>query len=151
MVELQQFLVLGAALFCIGMYGALARRNAIVVLMSIELMLNGINITFVAPGTDMPTVADGIDLALETSNQSFVGQVNTYDANGVLLDTWALTRTGFCYEPPNWLDFYHFSAPGRIARVECILQVVKMDNVIVTEASTPVEGSTWGKIKALYP
>jgi NADH:ubiquinone oxidoreductase subunit K len=41
-------LILGAALFCIGIYGALARRNAVVVLMSIELMLNGLNVTFVA-------------------------------------------------------------------------------------------------------
>jgi NADH:ubiquinone oxidoreductase subunit K len=48
MGELQQFLILGAALFCIGMYGALAKRNTIAVLMCLELMLNGINITFVA-------------------------------------------------------------------------------------------------------
>jgi NADH:ubiquinone oxidoreductase subunit K len=48
MVELQQFLILGAALFCIGMYGALTRRNTVAVLMSIELMLNGLNVTFVA-------------------------------------------------------------------------------------------------------
>lgn len=48
MAELQQFLVLGAALFCVGMYGVLAKRNTIAVLMCLELMLNGINITFVA-------------------------------------------------------------------------------------------------------
>ena len=48
MVELQQFLILGAALFCVGMYGALTRRNTVAVLMSIELMLNGLNVTFVA-------------------------------------------------------------------------------------------------------
>ena len=39
--------MLGAALFAIGLYGALARRNAIVILMSIELMLNGVNVTLV--------------------------------------------------------------------------------------------------------
>ncbi|HLH25390.1 MAG TPA: NADH-quinone oxidoreductase subunit NuoK [Chloroflexota bacterium] len=48
MVGLQQFLILGAALFCVGMYGALAKRNVIAVLMAIELMLNGINVTLVA-------------------------------------------------------------------------------------------------------
>ena len=48
MVELQHFLILGAALFCVGMYGALAKRNTIAVLMSIELMLNGLNVTLVA-------------------------------------------------------------------------------------------------------
>jgi len=47
-VGLHHFLVLGTILFCIGMYGALARRNAIGVLLSIELMLNGVNVLMVA-------------------------------------------------------------------------------------------------------
>ena len=47
-VGLHHFLVLGTFLFCIGMYGALARRNAIGVLLSIELMLNGVNVLMVA-------------------------------------------------------------------------------------------------------
>jgi len=41
-------LALGALLFSIGMYGVLARRNAVLVLMSIEIMLNAVNINFVA-------------------------------------------------------------------------------------------------------
>ena len=41
------FLAFGAILFSIGVLGALIRRNMIVVLMSIELMLNGVNVTFV--------------------------------------------------------------------------------------------------------
>ncbi|HZR97686.1 MAG TPA: NADH-quinone oxidoreductase subunit NuoK [Chloroflexota bacterium] len=45
--ELQQFLILGAALFCVGLYGTLAKRNTIAVLMCIELMLNGVNVSFV--------------------------------------------------------------------------------------------------------
>jgi NADH-quinone oxidoreductase subunit K len=40
--------VLAAALFCVGLYGVLARRNAILMLMSIELMLNAVNINLVA-------------------------------------------------------------------------------------------------------
>jgi NAD(P)H-quinone oxidoreductase subunit 4L len=47
---LNQFLLLGAALFCIGVYGALARRNGVMVLMSIELILNAVNINLVAFG-----------------------------------------------------------------------------------------------------
>jgi NADH:ubiquinone oxidoreductase subunit K len=47
-VGLHHFLALGTILFCIGMYGALARRNAIGVLLSIELMLNGVNVLMVA-------------------------------------------------------------------------------------------------------
>lgn len=46
--SLYHFLVLGAVLFCIGLYGALAKRNAIAILMGIEIMLNAVNITLVA-------------------------------------------------------------------------------------------------------
>ena len=47
-VPLSWYLVLAAALFCIGLYGALARRNAIAVLMGVELMLNSVNINLLA-------------------------------------------------------------------------------------------------------
>jgi NADH:ubiquinone oxidoreductase subunit K len=47
---LNQFLLLGTALFCIGVYGVLARRNSVTVLMSIELILNAVNINLLAFG-----------------------------------------------------------------------------------------------------
>jgi NAD(P)H-quinone oxidoreductase subunit 4L len=47
---LVQFLLLAAILFCIGVYGVLARKNAVLVLMSIELILNAVNINLVAFG-----------------------------------------------------------------------------------------------------
>jgi NADH-quinone oxidoreductase subunit K len=47
-VPLSWYLVVAAALFCIGLYGALARRNAIAVLMGVELMLNAVNINLIA-------------------------------------------------------------------------------------------------------
>jgi len=47
-VGLEHYLILSAVLFSIGLYGALAKRNAIVILMSIELMLNAANIALVA-------------------------------------------------------------------------------------------------------
>jgi NADH:ubiquinone oxidoreductase subunit K len=47
-IGVQHGLVLGAVLFSIGVLGALTKRNAVAVLMSIELMLNGVNVTFVA-------------------------------------------------------------------------------------------------------
>ena len=47
---LNQFLLLAAALFCIGVYGVLARKNGVLVLMSIELILNSVNINLVAFG-----------------------------------------------------------------------------------------------------
>ena len=45
---LVQFLLLSSVLFCIGVYGVLARRNGVLVLMSIELILNAVNINLVA-------------------------------------------------------------------------------------------------------
>jgi NADH-quinone oxidoreductase subunit K len=41
-------LLVGALMFSIGVYGVLARRNAILVLMSVELMLNGVNLNLIA-------------------------------------------------------------------------------------------------------
>jgi len=47
-VGLEHFLILSAILFSIGLYGALAKRNAVVILMCIEIMLNAVNIAMVA-------------------------------------------------------------------------------------------------------
>ena len=54
---INQFLLLGAALFCIGVYGVLARKNGVLVLMSIELILNSVNINMVAFGARLDDVA----------------------------------------------------------------------------------------------
>jgi NADH-quinone oxidoreductase subunit K len=48
MIPLQQSMILGAVLFSIGMLGFLTRRNLIVIFMSIELMLNAVNVNLVA-------------------------------------------------------------------------------------------------------
>jgi NADH-quinone oxidoreductase subunit K len=48
MVPLSAYLLVAGALFCIGICGALSRRNAVAVLMGIELMLNAVNINLVA-------------------------------------------------------------------------------------------------------
>jgi NADH-quinone oxidoreductase subunit K len=47
-VPLSGYLVLALILFCIGLYGALTKRNTVIVLISIELMLNAVNINLVA-------------------------------------------------------------------------------------------------------
>ena len=47
---LNQFLLLAAALFCMGVYGVLTRRNGVMVLMPVELILNAVNINLVAFG-----------------------------------------------------------------------------------------------------
>jgi len=48
MIPLSWYVMFSAALFCVGLYGALARRNALAILMAIELMLNAVNINLVA-------------------------------------------------------------------------------------------------------
>jgi NADH:ubiquinone oxidoreductase subunit K len=56
-VLLNQFLLLAAVLFSIGVYGVLARRNGVAVLMSIELILNAVNINLIAFGAMNNSVA----------------------------------------------------------------------------------------------
>ena len=48
MVSLNGYLILSAILFAIGMIGVLTRRNAIVIFMCVELMLNAVNLTLIA-------------------------------------------------------------------------------------------------------
>jgi NADH-quinone oxidoreductase subunit K len=47
-IPLNWYLIVAAVLFCIGIYGVLARRNAVGILMGVELMLNAVNINLVA-------------------------------------------------------------------------------------------------------
>jgi NADH-quinone oxidoreductase subunit K len=47
MLTLQNLLILGMALIAIGTYGVVARRNILIILLSIELMLNGVNLMFI--------------------------------------------------------------------------------------------------------
>lgn len=56
MVPLSHYLMLGAILFTLGVVGVLTRRNAIIVFMSIELMLNSVNLTMVAFGRFMDSL-----------------------------------------------------------------------------------------------
>jgi len=63
--SLDSYLVLATLLFAIGMFGFLARRNAISMLMSIELMLNAVNLSIVAFGAFSPALgAQGQIIAL---------------------------------------------------------------------------------------
>lgn len=55
--HLEPYLVLSGALFAIGSFGFLARRNAISMLMSIELMLNAVNLAALALGAFIPALA----------------------------------------------------------------------------------------------
>ncbi len=48
MIPLEWYLILAAVLFCAGLYGVLSRRNAVAILMGVELMLNSVNVNLVA-------------------------------------------------------------------------------------------------------
>ena len=63
MISLPIVLIFAAALFCTGIYGVLARRNAVLVLMSVELMLNAVNINLVAFSSYMERLS-GVVFAL---------------------------------------------------------------------------------------
>jgi NADH:ubiquinone oxidoreductase subunit K len=64
---LNHYLALSAALFCIGLYGVLTRRNAVGVLMGLELMLNAVNLNLVAfNGLLHPAALSGQMLTLFT-------------------------------------------------------------------------------------
>jgi len=56
MVPLDYYLILSAALFVIGVAGVVIRRNIIVILMSVELMLNAVNLTFIAFSRSLGTM-----------------------------------------------------------------------------------------------
>ncbi|MBI2760074.1 MAG: NADH-quinone oxidoreductase subunit NuoK [Chloroflexi bacterium] len=47
-MPMEHVLILGAVLFAIGIYGVLARRNAVLILLSVELMLNAVNLNLIA-------------------------------------------------------------------------------------------------------
>jgi NADH:ubiquinone oxidoreductase subunit K len=55
--SLEAYLILAGLLFAIGSFGFLARRNAISMLMSIEVMMNGVNLAFIAFGAFVPELA----------------------------------------------------------------------------------------------
>jgi NADH:ubiquinone oxidoreductase subunit K len=64
---INQFLLLGAVLFCIGVYGVIARKNAVMVLMAVELILNSVNLNLLAFAlwhSDTPGGPDGHTFAL---------------------------------------------------------------------------------------
>ncbi|MGZ8441776.1 MAG: NADH-quinone oxidoreductase subunit NuoK [Candidatus Deferrimicrobiaceae bacterium] len=60
MIAPSAYLLLSAILFGIGVVGVVARKNILIILMSVELMLNGVNVAFVAAGSYLGDAAGGI-------------------------------------------------------------------------------------------
>ncbi len=60
MIDPSAYLLLSAILFGIGVAGVVARKNVLIILMSVELMLNGVNVAFVAAGSYLGDAAGGV-------------------------------------------------------------------------------------------
>src|SRR5437016_4153967 len=110
MPGLSHFLIIGAALFCIGMYGALTRRNAVALLMAIELMLNAFVVQRVWRAAGAFTIL-GVAIA-------FVASV------GVFLQVQAGARGEWNFP---WLTL----APGGRAAIELGLAVDQLTAVML--------------------
>lgn len=96
MVTLQHYLLLSAILFVLGVTGVMVRRNLVIVLMSLELMLNAVNLTFVAFSRYLDTVEGqvfvlfvmvvaaaevAVGLAIAVSIYRQAGTINVNDIN----------------------------------------------------------------------
>ena len=64
MITLTHFQIVSAALFAVGLYGVLARRSAVLILMSIELMLNAVNLNLVAASAYLDKAFSGMIIAI---------------------------------------------------------------------------------------
>ena len=71
-MPIQYYIALSAALFCIGIVGVLTRRNAIIIFMCIELMLNAVNLLLVAFSKMPHTISKG---AVEVVQSGIDGQI----------------------------------------------------------------------------
>lgn len=60
MIDPSAYLLLSAILFGIGVVGVVTRKNVLIILMSVELMLNGVNVAFVAAGSYLGDAAGGV-------------------------------------------------------------------------------------------
>lgn len=60
MIDPSAYLLLSAILFGIGVLGVVTRKNVLIILMSVELMLNGVNVAFVASGSYLGDAAGGV-------------------------------------------------------------------------------------------
>ncbi len=84
-MSFEAFLIVSAVLFCIGLYGALARRNVLAVLMSIELMFNAVNLTLVAMAKYLAPAALQEDISSVLTGQVFAVFIITVAAAEISL------------------------------------------------------------------
>ncbi len=81
----EAFMIVSAVLFCIGLYGSLARRNFLAVLMSIELMFNAVNVSLVAMAKYLAPAALQDDISSVLTGQVFAVFIITVAAAEIAL------------------------------------------------------------------
>ena len=84
-MSFEAMLIIAAALFAIGLYGSLARRNVLTVLMSIEIMLNAVNLTLVAMAKYVAPAGLQEDISVVLTGQVFAVFVITVAAAEISL------------------------------------------------------------------
>ena len=84
-MSFEAFMIVAAVLFCIGLYGSLARRNVLAVLMSIELRFNAVNVTLVAMAKYLAPAALQDDISSVLTGQVFAVFIITVAAAEIAL------------------------------------------------------------------
>ena len=84
-MSFEAFMIVAAVLFCIGLYGSLARRNVLAVLMSIELMFNAVNVTLVAMAKYLAPATLQDDISTVLTGQVFAVFIITVAAAEIAL------------------------------------------------------------------
>ncbi|HCP23247.1 MAG: NADH-quinone oxidoreductase subunit NuoK [SAR202 cluster bacterium] len=84
-MSFEAFMIVSAVLFCIGLYGALARRNVLAVLMSVELMFNAVNVSLVAMSKYLAPAALQEDISTVLTGQVFAVFIITVAAAEIAL------------------------------------------------------------------
>ncbi len=84
-MSFEAFLIVAAIMFCIGLYGALARRNVLAVLMSIELMFNAVNVKVVAMAKYLAPAGLQDDISTVLTGQVFAVFIITVAAAEIAL------------------------------------------------------------------
>ena len=109
-MSFESFLIVAAILFCIGLYGALARRNVLAVLMSIELMFNAVNITLVAMAKYLAPAGLQDDISTVLTGQVFAVFIITVAAAEIALGlgiVFAMYRTDETVELSEAIQMRH--------------------------------------------
>ena len=84
-MSFEAFMIVSAVLVCIGLYGALARRNVLAVLMSVELMFNAVNVSLVAMSKYLAPAALQEDISTVLTGQVFAVFIITVAAAEIAL------------------------------------------------------------------